>query len=92
VAVCAHCDQDNPASARFCNGCGAPLAAGALAGVRNTVTVVSCDLVGSTALGERSDPEVLRELMGRYHAELRTILERHGGTVEKFVGDASLRE
>src|SRR4030095_2692074 len=46
--------------------------------------------VGSTALGERTDPEVLRDLMGRYHAELRTILERHGGTVEKFVGDAAM--
>src|SRR5262249_36223061 len=55
-----------------------------------TVTVVFCDLVGSTALGERTDPEVLRDLMGAYHAELRTILERHGGTVEKFVGDAAM--
>ena len=54
------------------------------------MTVVFCDLVGSTALGERTDPEVLRELMARYHAELRTILERHGGTVEKFVGDAAM--
>ena len=58
--------------------------------VRKTVTIVFCDLVGSTALGERTDPEVLRELMGRYHAELRAILERHGGTVEKFVGDAAM--
>lgn len=57
---------------------------------RKVVTVVFCDLVGSTALGERSDPEVLRELMSRYHAEARTILERHGGTVEKFVGDAAM--
>jgi len=52
------------------------------------VTVVFCDLVGSTALGERTEPEVLRELMSRYHAALRAILERHGGKVEKFVGDA----
>src|SRR5512132_3747541 len=63
---------------------------GARLRVRKTVTVVFCDLVGSTALGERTDPEVLRELMGRYHAELRAILERHGGTVEKFVGDAAM--
>jgi class 3 adenylate cyclase/tetratricopeptide (TPR) repeat protein len=90
VAVCDQCGLDNPASARFCNSCGAPLAAEAPAGVRKTVTIVFCDLVGSTALGERSDPEVLREVMGRYHAELRTILERHGGTVEKFVGDAAM--
>ena len=62
----------------------------AAADVRKTVTVVFCDLVGSTALGETTDPEVLRELMSRYHAELRAILERHGGTVEKFVGDAAM--
>src|ERR671932_2604566 len=58
--------------------------------VRKTVTVVFADLVGSTALGERTDPELLRELMARYHDELRTILERHGATVEKFVGDAAM--
>ena len=56
--------------------------------VRKTVTVVFADLVGSTTLGERTDPEVLQELMAGYHAELRAILERHGGSVEKFVGDA----
>jgi hypothetical protein len=41
-------------------------------------------------MGDRSDPELLREAMGRYHAELRTIVERHGGTVEKFIGDAAM--
>jgi class 3 adenylate cyclase/tetratricopeptide (TPR) repeat protein len=54
------------------------------------VTVLFCDLVGSTALGDSADPEVLQELMQRYHAELRQLLERHGGTVEKFVGDAAM--
>jgi class 3 adenylate cyclase/tetratricopeptide (TPR) repeat protein len=88
--ICASCGHENPADSRFCSACGASLAAEAPAGVRKTVTVVFCDLVGSTALGEAADPEVLRELMGRYHAELRTILERHGGTVEKFVGDAAM--
>ncbi len=58
--------------------------------VRKTVTILFCDLVGSTALGERTDPELLRELMSSYHATLRVILERHGGTVEKFVGDAAM--
>ncbi len=57
---------------------------------RKTVTVVFCDLVGSTALGERIDPEVLREVMARYHGKLREIFERYGGTVEKFVGDAAM--
>ena len=63
-----------------------------VAGVRKTVTLLFCDLVGSTALGERTDPGVLRELMTRYHAGLRRILERHGGAVEKFVGDTALVE
>src|SRR6266516_4843254 len=89
MPICAQCGQENPEGARFCNACAAPLAAEA-AGVRKTVTVLFCDLVGSTALGERTDPEVFRELMARYHAELRTILERHGGTVEKFAGDAAM--
>ena len=89
VVICASCGQKNPAASRFCGACGAPLAA-PLPDVRKTVTIVFCDLVGSTSLGERTDPELLRELMARYHAELRAILERHGGTVEKFVGDAAM--
>jgi class 3 adenylate cyclase len=88
--ICPSCGQDNPAGQRFCGACGAALTAEPSAGVRKTVTIVFCDLVGSTALGERTDPEVLRDVMARYHAELRTILERHGGTVEKFVGDAAM--
>src|SRR5437762_5742166 len=87
--ICPSCGAENPPGFRFCGSCGAALADGS-AEVRKTVTVVFCDLVGSTALGERTDPEVLRDLMGRYHAALRTILERHGGTVEKFVGDAAM--
>ena len=90
MRVCDSCGRENPQGARFCNSCAAPLGADDAAGVRKTVTVVFCDLVGSTALGDRSDPELLREVMKRYHAELRTVLERHGGTVEKFVGDAAM--
>jgi class 3 adenylate cyclase/tetratricopeptide (TPR) repeat protein len=55
---------------------------------RKVVTVLFCDLVGSTALGESTDPEALRARMGRYFDDLQAIVERHGGTVEKFVGDA----
>ena len=88
--ICATCGQENPAGFAFCGACGAALAPDPRADVRKTVTVVFCDLVGSTALGERTDPEVLRDVMTRYHAELRGILERHGGTVEKFVGDAAM--
>ncbi len=68
--------------------CAAPLAVAAAREQRKVVTVIFCDLVGSTALGESTDPEALRSRMRRYFEDLRTILERHGGTVEKFVGDA----
>src|SRR5688500_11794395 len=55
---------------------------------RKTVTVVFSDVTGSTSLGEQLDPEALRRVMERYFEEMRTVLERHGGTVEKFIGDA----
>lgn len=86
---CAQCGEENPEGARFCHACAAPLAA-ETSPVRKIVTVLFCDLVGSTSLGDRTDPEFLRELMGRYHTQARTILERHGGRVEKFVGDAAM--
>jgi class 3 adenylate cyclase/tetratricopeptide (TPR) repeat protein len=56
--------------------------------VRKTVTILFCDVVGSTALGESVDPETTRRVMLRYFDEARAVLERHGGTVEKFIGDA----
>src|ERR687895_105078 len=56
--------------------------------VRKTVTLVFCDVADSTPLGERLDPEALRDVWSRYHATARAVLERHGGTIEKFVGDA----
>jgi class 3 adenylate cyclase/tetratricopeptide (TPR) repeat protein len=56
--------------------------------VRKTVTVLFCDVTGSTSLGEQLDPESLRGLMSRFFEEMRTVLERHGGTVEKYIGDA----
>src|SRR5204863_9494938 len=55
---------------------------------RKVVTVLFCDVVGSTALGESVDPEALRALLGRYFDQRKAIVERHGGSVEKFVGDA----
>ncbi len=59
-----------------------------MAVLRKTVTVLFCDVADSTPLGERLDPEVLQRVMSRYHASMKTVLERHGGTVEKFIGDA----
>jgi len=70
-------------------GCAAPLGATATAHeTRKTVTALFCDLVGSTTLGEQHDPEVLRGVLERYFDLVRAIVERHGGRVEKYVGDA----
>ena len=65
-----------------------PVPATVAQGVRRTVSVVFTDLRDSTNLGERLDTESLREVLSVYFDEMRTVLERHGGTVEKFIGDA----
>ena len=89
MAACPRCGHENAGDARFCSSCGASLTVSAPAQEqRKVVTVLFCDLVGSTALGESTDPEALRARMRGYFEDLRSILERHGGTVEKFVGDA----
>jgi class 3 adenylate cyclase/tetratricopeptide (TPR) repeat protein len=90
VAVCASCGAENPPGFRFCGSCGAALEAprGEARETRKTVTVVFCDVTGSTALGERLDPESLRSVMARYFEAMRGVIEHHGGTVEKFIGDA----
>src|SRR6478736_6987293 len=89
MLICQRCGQENQPGARFCNGCGAALAPIQARGeTRKTVTVLFCDLTGSTALGEQTDPEVLRALLGRYFECMKAIVESHGGTVEKFIGDA----
>jgi class 3 adenylate cyclase/tetratricopeptide (TPR) repeat protein len=87
MLTCSACGQENPTGARFCNACGAAL--GGVGGeVRKTVTVLFADVTGSTALGERLDPESFRRVMARYFDAARRAVERHGGTVEKFIGDA----
>jgi class 3 adenylate cyclase/tetratricopeptide (TPR) repeat protein len=89
VTTCANCGHESGEAFKFCPECGAPAAAAtAPREVRKVVTIVFCDLTGSTALGDRTDPETLRTTMRGYFEEMRTILERHGGTVEKFIGDA----
>ena len=57
---------------------------------RRVVTALFCDVTGSTALGEELDPEALHEVMNRYLRELRAVIERHGGSVDKFIGDAMM--
>jgi class 3 adenylate cyclase/tetratricopeptide (TPR) repeat protein len=89
MAECPSCGRANPVEAQFCMSCAAPLAPAEPAREqRKVVTVLFCDVVGSTALGESTDPEALRARMRRYFGDLREILERHGGSVEKFAGDA----
>lgn len=89
MATCAACGRESPDDFGFCPSCGAPLSGAALPReVRKVVTILFCDLIGSTALGDQTDPETLRVLMRRYYETARVVLERHGGTVEKFVGDA----
>jgi class 3 adenylate cyclase/tetratricopeptide (TPR) repeat protein len=55
---------------------------------RKVVTVLFCDVTGSTELGEQLDPEALRALLADFFERVRAIIERHGGSVEKFIGDA----
>ncbi|HSC49284.1 MAG TPA: adenylate/guanylate cyclase domain-containing protein [Gaiellaceae bacterium] len=90
MVTCPACGQENPDSSRFCGMCGAALApaAGSAREERKVVTILFTDLVGSTARAEGLDPEDVRATLSAYYAQLRAELERHGGTVEKFIGDA----
>jgi class 3 adenylate cyclase len=89
VSACPSCGTENVAEAKFCSECGASLI-GAVPSreARKTVTVLFCDVTGSTELGEHLDPESLRGAMERYFDRMQSVLESHGGTVEKFIGDA----
>jgi class 3 adenylate cyclase/tetratricopeptide (TPR) repeat protein len=88
VPFCTRCGRDNVVDAHFCAGCGTPLATAARREERKVVTVVFADLVGSTARAEGQDPEDVRAFLAQYHERARHELERYGGTVEKFIGDA----
>ncbi|HEX8123285.1 MAG TPA: adenylate/guanylate cyclase domain-containing protein [Solirubrobacteraceae bacterium] len=93
VVRCSACGEENPARARFCLACGTPIAAAGAPPapsreVRKTLTVLFADMVGFTALGERLDQESLRRVMDRFYGEMRGAIEREGGTVAKFIGDA----
>ena len=89
MIVCAACGHENPDGARFCNVCGQSLVAAAdVREERKVVSIVFADLVGSTARAESLDPEDVRALLSTYHSRVRQELAAHGGTVEKFIGDA----
>ena len=88
--ICSTCGSENDAETRTCRNCGADLVptVAPAAESRKVVTVLFSDVKESTALGQELDPESLRQLMQRYFDEMRIVVERHGGTVEKFIGDA----
>jgi class 3 adenylate cyclase/tetratricopeptide (TPR) repeat protein len=90
MLACPKCGEANPEGAGFCLNCGTPLSADGTRAheTRRRVTVLFADLVGSTTIGERLDPEALREVQQRYFDAMRVAIERHEGTVEKFIGDA----
>jgi class 3 adenylate cyclase/tetratricopeptide (TPR) repeat protein len=90
--ICPTCGSENEEDDRFCRSCGATLSDRAPGSdeTRKVVTVLFSDVAGSTLLGQELDPESVRRMMSRYFQEMRSVLERHGGTVEKFIGDAVL--
>ena len=98
--ACTSCGTENPPGQKFCGGCGIALGATGVAQAstpgpapapsseRRLVSVLFADLVGFTTLSENRDPEEVRELLSRYFETSRQLIERYGGTVEKFIGDA----
>jgi class 3 adenylate cyclase/tetratricopeptide (TPR) repeat protein len=89
VPACPSCGQDNEDHANFCLTCGTRLATPvSVERFRKTVTVIFSDVIGSTTLGEQLDPETLSHVMSDYFQAMKPVIERHGGQVAKFVGDA----
>jgi class 3 adenylate cyclase/tetratricopeptide (TPR) repeat protein len=99
VVICPECASPNAPDSRFCGECGAALGTSAAPAVptaapstqsteRRLVSVLFTDLVGSTTLAQHRDPEEVRELLSRYFDTARETIERYGGLVEKFIGDA----
>src|SRR5260370_4886253 len=90
MQACPNCGEENPERARFCWSCGAAIAEAPRSGAeeRKIVSVLFVDLVGFTSASEKADPEDVRARLRPYHARMKQEIERFGGTVEKFVGDA----
>ena len=95
IARCAACVAELDADDEFCSSCGTAVTAAAsgtaaTSAVRKTVTILFADLGGSTGFGERVDPETSRAVMAKYHAILQQVIDAHGGTVAKFMGDGMM--
>src|SRR4051812_45157336 len=88
MLTCSSCGTENPDGQRFCGDCGTKLEVSPLHEERKVITALFCDLVGSTALGERLDAEDISRLLHAYQQICRARIESHGGLVEKFIGDA----
>ena len=88
MKACSRCGEENPDKARFCLSCAAPFVDAPSPEARKTVTIVFTDVAGSTELADKLDPESMRHVMSSYFDTIRSVVERHGGTVEKFIGDA----
>jgi class 3 adenylate cyclase len=88
--MCTQCGRENPDAARFCMACAAPLGEVETDGreERKVVSALFCDLVGFTASAHAADPEDVGRVLGAYHSTVRRQIERFGGVVEKFIGDA----
>jgi Double zinc ribbon/Adenylate and Guanylate cyclase catalytic domain len=98
-AQCPACGFENDPAAKFCGGCGKPIGGAAApvpptprvdAAERRQLTVMFCDLVGSTALSARLDPEDLREVIAAYHRYVAETVARFGGFVARYMGDGVL--
>ncbi len=98
TVACQDCGTQNEPPVRFCGGCGKALPSADAAAARSPfhdierrqLTVMFCDLVGSTALSRELDPEDLRDLLRRYHEQTRRVIARYGGFIARYVGDGLL--
>lgn len=87
MVPCPTCAEENPERARFCSECGNPLPS-AGSGTRKTVTIMFVDIARSTDMGEKIDSEPLQQVMWQFFTTVREVIYNHGGSVEKFIGDA----
>src|SRR5437660_7225474 len=91
MIVCERCGAQSPPGFRFCGACGAALPQTSTeVETRKVITALFCDIADSTALGEQLDPELVSRIINHYFADIRSTIERHGGTVQKFAGDSIL--